>query len=206
MPDCHPEKSTRDGQGPGIPDEVADAVRTLIRWAGDDPTREGLVDTPCRVGNAWREIAPAIATIRHSTSPACSRRWAAMTRSCCSRTYRSVALRAPYRAHHRQGAHRLSAAQPCCRHLQARARAGRLRPAAAGPGAADRGGGGLHPEQSEAVGSRGRDREATHACMTAGGVRTPGVSMTTSRMMGVFLDDERSRHEVLALIDGHTPR
>jgi GTP cyclohydrolase I len=42
--------------------------------------------------------------------------------------------------------------------------------------------------------------EATHACMTARGVRTPGVSMTTSRMMGVFRDDERSRKEVLALI------
>ena len=42
--------------------------------------------------------------------------------------------------------------------------------------------------------------EATHACMTARGVRTPGVSMTTSRMMGVFRDDNRSRKEVLSLM------
>ena len=42
--------------------------------------------------------------------------------------------------------------------------------------------------------------EATHGCMTSRGVRTPGVTMTTSRMMGVFRDDERSRKEVLALI------
>ena len=42
--------------------------------------------------------------------------------------------------------------------------------------------------------------EATHACMTARGVMTPGVSMTTSRMMGVFLEDDRSRKEVLALM------
>ena len=42
--------------------------------------------------------------------------------------------------------------------------------------------------------------EASHACMTARGVRTPGVSMVTSRMMGVFRDDERSRKEVLALM------
>ena len=41
---------------------------------------------------------------------------------------------------------------------------------------------------------------ASHACMTARGVRTPGVGMTTSRMMGVFRDDERSRREVLALM------
>ncbi len=42
--------------------------------------------------------------------------------------------------------------------------------------------------------------EASHACMTARGVRTPGVRMTTSRMMGVFRDDERSRKEVLSLM------
>ena len=38
-----------------VPDEVADAVRTLIQWAGDDPSREGLRDTPNRVARAWRE-------------------------------------------------------------------------------------------------------------------------------------------------------
>ena len=42
--------------------------------------------------------------------------------------------------------------------------------------------------------------EATHACMTARGVNTPGVIMTTSRMMGTFRSDERSRKEVLALM------
>jgi GTP cyclohydrolase I len=36
--------------------------------------------------------------------------------------------------------------------------------------------------------------------MTARGVRTPGVTMVTSRMMGVFLDDDRSRKEVLSLM------
>ena len=42
--------------------------------------------------------------------------------------------------------------------------------------------------------------EASHACMSARGVNTPGVSMTTSRMMGVFREDDRSRREVLALM------
>ena len=31
------------------------AVRTLLRWAGADPTREGLVDTPARVASAYEE-------------------------------------------------------------------------------------------------------------------------------------------------------
>ena len=35
----------------------AEAVRTLIRWAGDDPDREGLLDTPRRVARAWKEYA-----------------------------------------------------------------------------------------------------------------------------------------------------
>lgn len=42
--------------------------------------------------------------------------------------------------------------------------------------------------------------DATHACMTARGVETPGVAMTTSRMMGVFRDDEKARQEVIRLI------
>jgi GTP cyclohydrolase I len=38
-----------------VPAEVEEAVRTLIRWAGDDPAREGLLDTPKRVARAWKE-------------------------------------------------------------------------------------------------------------------------------------------------------
>ena len=37
------------------PEEAMDAVRTLIAWAGDDPRREGLLDTPKRVINAYKE-------------------------------------------------------------------------------------------------------------------------------------------------------
>ncbi len=36
-------------------DEAEDAIRTLLRWAGDDPSREGLLDTPKRVAKAYRE-------------------------------------------------------------------------------------------------------------------------------------------------------
>ena len=36
-------------------EQAEDAIRTLLRWAGDDPTREGLVDTPARVARAYRE-------------------------------------------------------------------------------------------------------------------------------------------------------
>jgi GTP cyclohydrolase IA len=38
------------------PEEAKEAVRTLIRWAGDDPSREGLIDTPKRVIEAYQEF------------------------------------------------------------------------------------------------------------------------------------------------------
>ncbi|MBO3760194.1 GTP cyclohydrolase I FolE [Ciceribacter sp. L1K23] len=37
-------------------EEAEEAVRVLLRWAGDDPTREGLLDTPKRVAKAYREL------------------------------------------------------------------------------------------------------------------------------------------------------
>jgi len=41
---------------PPTQQQAEDAVRTLIRWAGDDPTREGLLDTPKRVAKAYGEF------------------------------------------------------------------------------------------------------------------------------------------------------
>ena len=35
--------------------EAEDAVRTLLRWAGDDPKRDGLIETPGRVVRAFEE-------------------------------------------------------------------------------------------------------------------------------------------------------
>ena len=37
-------------------EEAEEAVRTLIRWAGDDPDREGLLETPARVARSYREF------------------------------------------------------------------------------------------------------------------------------------------------------
>ena len=45
-------------------EEAEDAVRTLIAWAGDDPGREGLLDTPRRVVNAYREYFKGYERVR----------------------------------------------------------------------------------------------------------------------------------------------
>jgi GTP cyclohydrolase I len=42
--------------------------------------------------------------------------------------------------------------------------------------------------------------EATHQCMTTRGVKKPGVSLVTSRMLGSFRDDEKTRREFLTII------
>ena len=48
LTDTHPDRPTQK--------EAEDAVRVLLRWAGDDPTREGLIDTPARVAKSYREL------------------------------------------------------------------------------------------------------------------------------------------------------
>ncbi|NLS05256.1 GTP cyclohydrolase I FolE [Rhizobium sp. P32RR-XVIII] len=48
-------QTNRDSERPSQK-EAEDAVRVLLRWAGDDPSREGLIDTPTRVAKAYREL------------------------------------------------------------------------------------------------------------------------------------------------------
>jgi len=49
------DAKTRPHSPPTQADAEA-AVRTLIEWAGDDPDREGLLETPARVARAYREL------------------------------------------------------------------------------------------------------------------------------------------------------
>src|SRR5579862_5173363 len=58
MDDIVKKKSRKAPPKPAKPSraEAEAAVRTLIAWAGDDPTREGLIDTPRRVVKAYEEL------------------------------------------------------------------------------------------------------------------------------------------------------
>jgi GTP cyclohydrolase I len=60
-------------------EEAEQAIHTLLRWAGDDPSREGLADTPARVAKAFEEWFPAMARTRRPIWRAPSRRSPAMT-------------------------------------------------------------------------------------------------------------------------------
>ncbi len=190
-------------QGPPkipVPQEVQDAVRTLIEWAGDDPEREGLRDTPARVARAWKEYAKG-----YAEDPAYH----------LSRTFDEVGgydeivlLRdIPFQSHceHHLAPiigkasiaylprNRVVGISKLARVLHAFARRLQVQERLTAQ-VADCIWEHLEPQGVAVV------IEASHACMTARGVNTPGVMMTTSRMMGVFRSDERSRREVLALM------
>ena len=183
-----------------VPPEVADAVRTLIRWAGDDPQREGLRDTPGRVARAWREYAAG-----YASDPGLH----------LARTFDEVGgydeivlLRdIPFQSHceHHLAPilgkasiaylprDRVVGISKLARVLHGFARRLQVQERLTAQ-VADCIWEKLEPQGVAVV------IEATHACMTARGVNTPGVMMTTSRMMGTFKSDERSRREVLALM------
>jgi GTP cyclohydrolase I len=183
-----------------VPDAVADAVRTLIRWAGDDPDREGLLDTPARVARAWKEYARG-----YGEDPSHH----------LSRTFEEVGgydeivllKDIPFQSHceHHMApiigkasiaylpAERVVGISKLARVLHGFARRLQVQER-------------LTAQVADCICEHLRPQgvavviEASHACMTARGVHTPGVMMTTSRMMGVFREDERSRREVLALM------
>jgi GTP cyclohydrolase I len=183
-----------------VPGEVAEAVRTLIRWAGDDPDREGLLDTPARVARAWKEYARG-----YGEDPALH----------LSRTFEEVGgydeivllKDIPFQSHceHHMAPiigkasiaylpnDRVVGISKLARVLHGFARRLQVQERLTAE-VADCVWDNLKPQGVAVV------IEASHACMTARGVHTPGVMMTTSRMMGVFREDERSRREVLALM------
>ncbi|WP_413465081.1 GTP cyclohydrolase I FolE [Novosphingobium profundi] len=185
-----------------VPDDVQDAVRTLLRWAGEDPDREGLLDTPARVGRAWKEYGkgyaedPAVHLGRtfdevggydevvllrdipfHSH---CEHHLAPITGT-ASIAYlprnRVVGISKLARvlhgfAHRLQIQERLTAQIAECIWDN------------------------LDPLGVAVV------IKASHGCMTGRGVRTHGVDMVTSKMLGCFREDAGRRREVLALIGG----
>ncbi len=197
-----PEDGDLVSSGPDIkvPENVTEAVRTLIRWAGDDPDREGLLDTPRRVAKAWREYASGYA------EDPCTH---------LKRTFEEVGgydeivllKDIPFQSHceHHMApiigkaaiaylpANKVVGISKLARVLHGFARRLQVQER-------------LTAEVADCIWEHLQPKgvavviEASHACMTARGVKTPNVMMTTSRMMGTFRKDERSRREVLALM------
>ena len=185
---------------PPVPDHVQDAIRTLIRWAGDDPEREGLLDTPQRVARAWKEYC-----VGYEEDPAAhlGKQFEEVG------GYDEIVLLKdiPFQSHceHHMApiigkaaiaylpTSRVVGISKLARVLHGFARRLQIQER-------------LTAEVAQCIWDNLQPRgvavviEASHACMTARGVRTPGVMMTTSQVMGSFRSDSTSREEVLKLM------
>ena len=190
----------REAQKIPVPDEVQEAVRTLLRWAGDDPEREGLIDTPKRVARAWKEYCEG-----YAENPAMH----------LARTFEEVGgydelvllKDIPFHSHCE---HHMApiigkasiAYMPTDKVVGISKLARVLHGFARRLQVQER----LTAEVAECIWDNLKPHgvavviEASNSCMTARGVRTPGVGMITSRLRGCFLDDARSRKEVLSLM------
>jgi len=185
--------------------DVEAAVRTLLRWAGDDPDREGLIDTPLRVANAWREWFSG-----YGLDPDA---YLARTFEEVDGYDEMVVLRdIPFESHceHHLApiigkAHvgylpggKVVGISKLARVVEAYARRLQVQEK-------------LTAQIADCIERVLQPRgvgvviEATHECMTTRGVHTRGVSMVTSTMRGSFRDDARTRAEFLAFVEvgGH---
>jgi GTP cyclohydrolase I len=184
--------------------EAEAAVRTLIGWAGDDPGREGLRDTPRRVVDSYREFfagyeADPVDVLRRTFEETDGYDEIVLLRdirfeSHCEHHLAPIIGRAhiAYLPHHRVvGISKLARIVDIyARRLQIQEKmtaqiANTINEI-------------LEPQGVAVV------IEAAHQCMTTRGVHKPGVVMTTSRMLGAFREDQATRREFLAMIGRQT--
>lgn len=181
-------------------EEAEAAVRTLIRWAGDDPNREGLFDTPARVARAYEEFFEG-----YESDP----------EDILRRTFEEVEgydevvllrdIRIESHCEHHMvpiigkvhiaylpkrrvvGISKLArVAEIYAKRLQIQEK--------------------MTAQIANAIDSVLEPKgvavviEAAHQCMTTRGIRKPGVTMVTSRMLGAFRKNSDTRREFLHLI------
>jgi GTP cyclohydrolase I len=183
-------------------EEAESAVRTLIRWVGDDPDREGLLDTPSRVTRAWREFGAG-----YDQAP----------KEILARTFEEIAgydemvvLRdigfESHCEHHMLPiigrAHvaylprnRVVGISKLARIVEAFSKRLQIQEKMTAE-IADTIQEVLDPYGVAVV------VDAAHHCMTTRGVRREGVNMVTSRMLGAFRNSANTRREFLAMIKG----
>lgn len=178
-----------------------DAVRTLLEWAGDDPGREGLSDTPRRVADAYKDWFSG-----YATDP----------REYLSRTFEEIG------GYDEMVVLRDIEFESHCEHHMApiigRAHVGYL-PTDKVVGISklarvvDTFARRFQVQEkmtaeiarciNDVLAPRGVGVviEAVHECMTTRGIHKRGVSMITSKMLGSFRSDARTRSEFLTFID-----
>ena len=178
-----------------------DAVRTLLRWAGDDPSREGLLDTPGRVVRAYEEH---FAGYGHDPKLVLARTFEEVE------GYDEMIVLTDIRfeshcEHHMAPIigkvhvgylpdRRVVGISKLARLVEVYAKRLQIQEK-------------MTAQIADALQQVLKPRgvavvvEAAHQCMTTRGVHKAGVSMVTSRMVGAFRSDARTRREFLSIIE-----
>ena len=186
-------------------EQAEKAVRTLIQWAGDNPDREGLVDTPARFVRAWEEYFSG-----YNEDPV----------DVLERTFQEtggydemVVLRDieffSHCEHHvvpiigkvhvaYLPSNRVIGISKLARVVEIFARRLQIQEKLTAQ---------IAQTIDEVLEPKGVGVvvQAQHQCMTTRGVKKSGVSMITSHMLGAFRDDSKTRREFLSFIEGASP-
>ncbi len=201
------KRKTKKTAAPGLAgkapsrSEAEDAFRTLIRWAGDDPTRDGLIETPSRMARAYEQHFRGYAQdpveilqktfsetegydemivlrgirfeshCEHHLAPIIGKAWVAYVPR--GRVVGISKLARVVDAY----AKRLQIQEKMTAQI-----ANTLQDV-------------LDPQGVGVV------IKAEHHCMTTRGIHKPGTDLVTSRMLGCFRDNSMTRHELLGFID-----
>ncbi len=185
--------------------QAEEAVRTLIQWAGDNPDREGLVDTPARFVRAWDEYFSG-----YNEDPV----------DVLERTFQEtggydemVVLRDiqffSHCEHHvvpiigkvhvaYLPSSRVIGISKLARVVEIFARRLQIQEKLTAE---------IAKTIDEVLEPKGVGVvvQAQHQCMTTRGIKKSGVSMITSHMLGAFRDDSKTRREFLSFIEGSGP-
>ncbi|MBI5261945.1 MAG: GTP cyclohydrolase I FolE [Bradyrhizobium sp.] len=183
--------------------EMEEAVRTMIRWAGDDPDRDGLRETPDRVARAFREY---FSGYTHDPTEILQKTFEEIEgydemivlrgvrfESHCEHHMAPIVGRA-WVAYIPQG--RVVGISKLARVVDVYAK--RLQ---------------IQEKMTAQIANTINDVlrpqgvgviiKATHHCMTTRGTHKPGTDLVTSRMLGVFRSNGLTRQELLGLANSH---
>ncbi|MEA2824822.1 MAG: cyclohydrolase [Alphaproteobacteria bacterium] len=197
---CSPIATPQPAEPRPSREQAESAVRTLLRWAGDDPNREGLRDTPARVARAYDDWFSGYADdpvtflqrtfeevegydemvvlrdirfeshCEHHLAPIIGRAHVGYLPASKVVGISKLARVVDAYARRLQVQEKMNAQIANCIQHV------------------------LEPKGVAVV------IEAAHQCMTTRGVHKPGVTMVTSTMLGAFREDSRTRREFLAMI------
>jgi GTP cyclohydrolase I len=180
--------------------DAEDAVRTLIRWAGDDPAREGLRETPARVARAYKEFfrgygVDPVGVLKRTFEETDGYDEMIVLKdmrfeSHCEHHMAAIIGRAHIAY---LPSKRVVGISKLARLLDVYAKRLQIQEKLTAQ---------IANTLNEVLQPRGVAVviDASHQCMTTRGVHKPGTSMVTSRMLGAFRTDASTRREFLAFI------